>query len=95
MVISPKGEGYICSDEYCPNHKKIEEIVCENCGERNATMEWVGEGGALAWSHGWSSNWCELCCVREQLAYAVKQAERIPELEEELERLENEDSSSD
>ena len=72
-----------------------EKVMCQNCGEREGTNDWVGEGGMLAWSHGWSQKWCDLCCVREQLAHAKKLAERIPELEEKLERLENEDSSGD
>lgn len=86
-----EGNKYQCVDEYCPNSKKPQAIgepmICQNCGKREATITWVGEGGTLAWVHGMGQEWCKLCCVKEQLKYAKKQAERIPELKEELRQL--------
>lgn len=65
-----------------------EAVMCQNCGKREATETWVGEGGTMALVHGAGQNWCKICCIREQLAYAIKQAERIPSLKEELKELE-------
>jgi hypothetical protein len=90
MVISPKGNGYMCADELCPNHEKLEPIMCANCGKRPGVNDWVGEGGIFGWVHGMSQKWCEICCVREQLRHATELATRIPALKKELERLENE-----
>jgi len=61
--------------------------TCQKCGQRPATDWWVGEGGALAWTHGMRAAWCKLCVVTEQLRYCREQAARVPELEAELLRV--------
>lgn len=62
--------------------------LCENCGEREGKWHWLGESdGSLAISHGWVQNypwWCEVCCLKGKIAYAVEQAAKIPEYEKEL-----------
>lgn len=60
---------------------------CRNCQKRPATTFWVGEGGALAYVHGGGVPWCMRCTVEAQLKYAREQAARIPELEQQLKRL--------
>jgi hypothetical protein len=64
-----------------------ELTLCQNCGKRPATENWVGEGGTLAYVHGHYQRWCERCCIEAQLDNARKAAERIPELEKRLEEL--------
>lgn len=63
--------------------------LCAKCGEREGTMDFVAEGGVLAYVHGMYQRWCRLCVVREQLAYAKARAADIPSLEAELAELEN------
>ena len=75
----------------CDNCKHKEPVICANCGKREATQNWVGEGGALAWSHGMTQRWCEICCLYEQIKFAKEQAKRIPELEKKLNDLMVED----
>lgn len=60
---------------------------CENCKQRQGSINWVGEGGALAYSHGMSSWWCEFCATEAQLAHAKKVAADIPDLERRLNEL--------
>ena len=60
---------------------------CENCGIRPGTVQWVGEGGMLAVTHGWYSMWCERCVLEAQLAYARRRAAEIPELTKKLAAL--------
>ena len=50
-------------------------------------MEWVGEGGALAWAHGMSQLWCEICCVETRLIHFREMASKIPEMESRLAEL--------
>jgi len=78
-----------CGEWYCPlcDYSIKEPMICGNCGKREATQNWVGEGGTLAWSHGMSQCWCEICCTFEQLKYAKKIANGIPELEKKLNDL--------
>lgn len=45
---------------------------------------WVGEGGALALSHGMYSWWCDVCTTAAQLDHARTRAALIPEMEERL-----------
>lgn len=61
--------------------------LCEHCGQRPATVIWIGEGDMLTYAHGGGSNWCERCCVEEQLEYARKRAAEIPALEQRLREL--------
>lgn len=61
--------------------------MCENCKEHSATETWIGEEGTLAYTHGRFRFWCKCCVINEQLKYAKKLSERIPDLEEELRNL--------
>lgn len=67
--------------------KALLEGMCSKCGTRKAVLDWVNDGGALAYVHGLSMRWCELCAVETQLEHARKQAARIPELEAALKAL--------
>lgn len=58
--------------------------LCQHCRVRRATLDWVGEGGTLGHVHGLYERWCEVCATTEQLAYAKRQAARVPELEAKL-----------
>jgi hypothetical protein len=71
------------------DEKKNNVKMCQNCGKREATECWVGEGGVLALVHNMSQSWCKICCIEAQLEYAKKIANKIPDLEKELEELKN------
>lgn len=60
--------------------------LCAKCGRHPASVQWVGEGGFLAFTHGHYAWWCRCCSTRAQLAYARKLARRIPRLQGELRR---------
>lgn len=55
--------------------------LCANCQQRQATLNWVGEGGTLGFVHGMYQRWCEVCATTAQLKYAREQAAMIPALE--------------
>ncbi len=59
--------------------------LCQNCGQRPATENWTGDGGSLAFVHGFYQRWCKLCCVRKSLECAIEVASRIPDLKKQLE----------
>lgn len=61
--------------------------VCQNCKRRPAVLDWVGEGGALAYVHGMHVRWCQRCAWEAQLDYARKSALQIPDLENKLSAL--------
>lgn len=61
--------------------------LCANCKTRDATVNWVAEGGALAFTHGMFARWCLICATTAQLEYARKQAADIPRLEQKLATL--------
>lgn len=61
--------------------------LCVHCQTRPATLNWYGDGGALAVVHGPGLRWCQHCAVTEQLAYAKKLAATIPDLERQLKQL--------
>lgn len=63
---------------------------CENCGLRDATICWVGEGGGLDWSHGFWQPWCELCAKEAQLVHAEEAAASQWQLREDIRRLRGE-----
>lgn len=63
----------------CPN-----DGLCQKCRERPATLDWVGDGGTLAWAHGMSSRWCEICALRAQVVHCREAVERLPSLEAKL-----------
>ena len=56
---------WVCA---CGNSYK-EYVICGNCGKREATTVWAD--GVLSWTHGFSKNWCEICCLEAQLAHAL------------------------
>lgn len=58
---------------------------CDNCGERPGTEPWIGDLGALAFSHGGAKLWCRVCVLETQLEHARSRAAEIPRLERELE----------
>lgn len=62
-------------------------VICQNCGQREGTENWVGEGGTMAFIHGMHQCWCKICCCEAQLEYARKLAATIPELEVKLAAL--------
>lgn len=66
--------------------------ICQNCGKRPAETNWVGEGSTMDLIHGNYVQWCNLCCAKESLIYARKQADRIPELEKLIKELEEKDN---
>lgn len=68
----------------CGKNQK-EVVMCENCGNREATLVW--SNSSMGYVHGMYESWCEICCVEEQLKFAKKQANRIPELEKKLKEL--------
>lgn len=64
-----------------------ESGLCAKCGERPATVDWVCDGGVLAWARGMSVRRCERCSLEEQLEHARKMAAKIPEIEARLRDL--------
>jgi hypothetical protein len=60
---------------------------CVHCHKREATVQWVGEGGMLAFTHGMYEMWCDYCCTVEQLKHAQRSAKQIPRLEKKLKKL--------
>jgi hypothetical protein len=61
--------------------------LCANCKERVATLDWVGEGGTLAYAHGLYVRWCQQCATEAQLVHARAMAADIPALERRLTEL--------
>jgi hypothetical protein len=59
--------------------------LCACCHKRPGTKRWVGEGGAMALSHGFYEMWCEGCVLRKQIEHAQERAAAIPDLEQQLE----------
>jgi hypothetical protein len=66
-------------------------IICANCQEREGTIPWSGSmdsvsiarlGGAKA-----LPIWFEVCALREQIAFAKAQAEKLPTMEARLSEL--------
>jgi hypothetical protein len=62
--------------------------LCESCGQRDATIAWIGEGSSLDYVHGDFERWCELCVVTAQLDYAKAIVTKIPKLKAKLKELE-------
>ena len=59
--------------------------VCANCGKERPTSTFLPDGGgAMAWTHGMSAEWCKVCIVEKQLKHARERADAIPGLEQEL-----------
>jgi hypothetical protein len=64
-------------------------IICDNCGEREGTQKWVGDGGAIALVHGSYSMWCKVCVLKEQIKHAEEWAAALPEMRARLAEIEN------
>ena len=62
-------------------------VMCAKCGSRPGNIQWVGEGGYLAFSHGMYAMWCLVCATEAQLEYAQRQAATVPGLEAKLARV--------
>ena len=62
-----------------------QEDMCVKCNKRTATVDFAADTTAAI--HGWTIRICELCYIKEQLAFASKQAARIPQLESKLTKL--------
>ena len=54
--------------------------LCDNCGEREGTVEWGGAEPTFAFTHGFMVKWCEICVATAQLDHAEKCAASIPKL---------------
>ena len=61
--------------------------LCAHCGQRPGTERWVGEGGSLAFIHGFYEYWCPICMLEAQIAYANERARALPEMEQRLAAL--------
>ena len=72
--------GKLCVNAGCPGR----DGRCERCGIRQGTQDWVGDGGALAAVHGFSSRYCEQCVLECQIDYAEEAAARLPGLKKKL-----------
>ena len=57
---------------------------CQNCHERQASVNWVGEGGALAAVHGMVARWCKVCVLEKQIEHAEKMEAMLPSLRSQL-----------
>ena len=66
---------------------KNKNMICQNCHKRDATLKWIGDGGSLALSHGFASDWCEVCALEAQLKHARERASEIPRMETRLAEL--------
>ena len=71
-----------------PNDKHVKNLKmkCQHCHAREATDNYVGEGGVLAFTHGMYQRWCRICVLEVQLEYAEKIAKNIPKLKKELQK---------
>ncbi len=66
-------------------------IDCKNCGDREASVKWTGDGGVLALVHGAWQPWCSICVLKTQIEHAEERAAALPELRRELEEALDED----
>jgi hypothetical protein len=68
-------------------YREIPNPICAKCGKREGTETWTGGGGTNGYIHGCYAKYCRVCVLQEQLEYAKKAVERIPEIEKELKEL--------
>lgn len=54
---------------------------CASCKKNVATETWSSD--MMSFVHGFSQRWCVLCCVQEQLDYALEAAARVEKLQKE------------
>ena len=57
-------------------------MICQNCNKREATQTYTDD--MMSFIHGMSAQWCMYCVLTTQLAFARKQADRIPIIENDL-----------
>jgi hypothetical protein len=57
---------------------------CQKCHKHKATNRWIGDGGMLAYSHGFWEWWCECCVIKAQLKYAEEAAAKLKDLKAKL-----------
>jgi protein-arginine kinase activator protein McsA len=62
--------------------------LCQNCQQRPATHNWVGNGSTMEFIHGMYARWCEYCVTVAQLEHARAAAAKISELEKRLAAVE-------
>ena len=62
-------------------------MICQKCKKREATTKWVGEGGVVDFIHGMYQEWCGICCLEAQIAYAEKHKNDLKKLKEKLKKL--------
>ena len=60
--------------------------LCQNCGKREATHQWLGHGTTMDLIHGHYQMWCENCCLEYQIKYNKQQLEELPKKIEEWEK---------
>ena len=58
--------------------------MCTNCKTRQATVNWVADGGVLGYTHGMFTRWCDYCATEAQLEHARKMAALVPGLKQKL-----------
>jgi hypothetical protein len=62
-------------------------MICENCHKHKATINWVGEGGIFAYSHGMAESWCECCALKAQIKHIRGLNRSLLKLERKLSKL--------
>jgi hypothetical protein len=62
-------------------------MKCQNCGIREGTENWVGQGSVLDYAHGNYQMWCKLCVAKAQLKNAEKVVKTIPKLKARVKSL--------
>ena len=55
-----------------------EKELCQNCGKRKATINWVGHGSVMDFIHGGYERWCEVCVLKYQIKYNKQQLKELP-----------------
>lgn len=62
-------------------------MKCQNCQKRDATENWVGNGGMMDFVHGNYQRWCKVCVLKTQIKHLKQQVRRLPILEAKLKKL--------
>jgi hypothetical protein len=60
--------------------KSLPEVkeMCQNCGKREATINWLDHGSIMDFIHGNYQRWCEVCVLKHQIKYNKKQLKELP-----------------
>ena len=76
--------------------KEIEKLqpsgLCVKCNERPATIWWCNNP-YRDFIHGGKEARCEICCLKEQIKIAKEMSANLPELEDKLKKLQNNEQS--